>query len=235
MIPARPVARGFSLLELLVVVAILALLAVLVVAGVDRLRARAHSATCASQLRQLGVAFFHYAAEHNQVLPPSRDENLVFWEQTLLPYIEYQRKILVCPERPLPITRPPDHANPARTYSVNQLAFGEDPRVDDPRGPVRLTNIQRPGDVILLADGVQMSAYQGSSSGRLYAPPFTQWSQSNPLDDPVPLEQQVDRDDLDEGRIRFRHLEAANTLRADGRVVPMRKGDLLYRHIYPTR
>src|SRR5690606_2350319 len=144
-------------------------------------------ASCTSNLRQLGLASILYANDNDGVLPPSRDVDLRFWEVILMPYLNGERDVLVCPELPIPITRPLDNPNPPRTYSVNQLAFGDDPRTGSNRGPRNLTHIQRPSDVILLADAVQIADYGGSSSGRFYAAPFNQWGETNPLEDFVPL------------------------------------------------
>jgi len=43
-----------------------------------------------------------------------------------------------------------------------------------------------------------------------------------------------DRDNMGEGRLRFRHGERVNSVRADGSVALLRKDEVQYRHIYPT-
>lgn len=61
--------RGFSLLELLVLIGILTFLIGLILPAALKARETANRLTCASNLRQLGVAAHHYHQSHNR-LPP---------------------------------------------------------------------------------------------------------------------------------------------------------------------
>jgi general secretion pathway protein G len=58
-------ARGFTLIELLIVMVIIGVLAVLIFAGVSHTREAARSATCMSNLKQVGGALLMHAAENN--------------------------------------------------------------------------------------------------------------------------------------------------------------------------
>ncbi|MGC1480575.1 MAG: prepilin-type N-terminal cleavage/methylation domain-containing protein [Chthoniobacterales bacterium] len=60
---------GVTLIELLVAVAIVAILAAIAVPGFSAMRARAESAECLSNLRQLGIALNGYLGENDLVMP----------------------------------------------------------------------------------------------------------------------------------------------------------------------
>lgn len=60
---------GFTLVELLVVIAIIALLAGLVIPAVTKSINKAKLASCASNLRQLGLATIAYAGDHQGQIP----------------------------------------------------------------------------------------------------------------------------------------------------------------------
>jgi prepilin-type N-terminal cleavage/methylation domain-containing protein/prepilin-type processing-associated H-X9-DG protein len=59
---------AFTLVELLVVIAIIAIIASLVLPALARAKARAHSAFCLNNTRQLSLAWSIYADEHNGTL-----------------------------------------------------------------------------------------------------------------------------------------------------------------------
>ncbi|MDQ2688511.1 MAG: type II secretion system GspH family protein, partial [Armatimonadota bacterium] len=62
--------RGFTLVELLVVVGICALLIAILLPVLVLTRAKARQTVCVSNLGQLNLAFVMYAADHDGVLPP---------------------------------------------------------------------------------------------------------------------------------------------------------------------
>ena len=62
---------AFTLIELLVVIAIIALLAALLLPSLRQARETAKTATCANNMKQLGLAFAMYGDDNNGHYPTS--------------------------------------------------------------------------------------------------------------------------------------------------------------------
>lgn len=89
--------RGFTLIELTVVLAILGVLAGLLLAAVQRVRESANRTMCSDHLRQLGLALQHYHDAHS-VFPPgcsfrkgADPHPHMGWCARLLPFLEQER------------------------------------------------------------------------------------------------------------------------------------------------
>jgi len=100
-------ARGFTLVELLVVMAIVSVLAALLVPALVAAMERARRTRCGSQLRQIGFAFEAYLTDSGQTYPWAQDPVSMSpyywfwmgrgWRGALKRYTEDNLEVLYCP------------------------------------------------------------------------------------------------------------------------------------------
>ncbi|MFM7322332.1 MAG: DUF1559 domain-containing protein, partial [Armatimonadota bacterium] len=149
---------GFTVIELLVVVAVIAILAALLFPVFGQARERARGATCLSNVRQLAMAVLLYAQDHDESLPPvglsmeagdegeedddGRDEaDEVAWTVLIAPYLK-SVGVLKCPSGIDPIG-----------YGLNEMLFVDLTEDDDERFPVRtLGQLETPAETVFLGD-----------------------------------------------------------------------------------
>ncbi|MFH1922450.1 MAG: DUF1559 domain-containing protein [Planctomycetota bacterium] len=82
--------RGFTLVELLVVIAVIGILIALLLPAVQAAREAARRMACQNNLKQMGLAVHHFHDSY-KMLPPSRIcDHKVTWFVLILPYVEQQ-------------------------------------------------------------------------------------------------------------------------------------------------
>lgn len=89
--PCNARRAGFSLIEVIVVVAILAVLLGIMLTAVQTIRQTARRTECLNNLHQLGIAFLH-----QRTTAPGQFATSM-WRTTLTPYVENSDKVFRCP------------------------------------------------------------------------------------------------------------------------------------------
>jgi prepilin-type N-terminal cleavage/methylation domain-containing protein/prepilin-type processing-associated H-X9-DG protein len=105
--------RGFSLIELLVVITIIVVLAGLLIVSIRQVLTAARRVTCASNLRQIGVALLAYSEDNNGFFPSNNSLECASWPYIFgdwgtgvrgvssnfyAAYLPLGRKLFFCPE-----------------------------------------------------------------------------------------------------------------------------------------
>ncbi len=119
---------GFTLIELLVVIAIISILAAILFPVFATAREKARQSSCASNMKQLGIAFLQYENDYDEMTVPGYFSNNrcswsapgIGWAGFVFPYVKSLR-VYTCPDDPTKATGSPSSYT-VLSYSYNSNA-----------------------------------------------------------------------------------------------------------------
>ena len=177
-------ARGFTLLEVLVVLGVLAVLAGLMLPGLGKARDRGRGAYCLGNLRQWGLATHLYALDQDDFLPPDGTPNPGDSSTNSGWYIQLPRQLGLPRYHEMPwrtnALADPDltvwlcPANRRRSNGRNLFHYCLNGQVDgtgEDDQPVRLGSLPAPSQMVWLFDSKNLPAvgYWGYTHTNLHA------------------------------------------------------------------
>jgi prepilin-type N-terminal cleavage/methylation domain-containing protein/prepilin-type processing-associated H-X9-DG protein len=150
------IGRGFTLIELIVVITIMSILAAILFPVFAHAREKARASICLSNCRQIGVGIMLYSQDYEEAYPlyahyPNHDH---WWFEVIQPYIRSE-DVFACPDVGV---HQPSASYGWNGYGANYehvIMYGpgwswtQEPGT---QGPARQSNLGRPAETIMIAD-----------------------------------------------------------------------------------
>jgi len=237
----KHVTKGFTLIELLVVIAIIAILAAILFPVFAQAREKARQTTCASNLKQIGLAITQYVQDYDETYPYAAFNGGAYdWQWAVNPYVKngsstnsngyFYNGVWSCPDfTPVQTNQYQPNANvmlaPGTWNACNNATT--------PQGPDNLSLITTPSDTVAVYEtgangvpGANWNYVYGSGAEWL-------WTSNEAADQTVGTDSANALDGVvanawQSGDIvpSYRHAKHSNMLYCDGHVKAIGKGSL---------
>jgi len=120
--------RGFTLIELMIVIAIIALLMAILVPAIERVRKSAKDVACRSNMHQWAICWKMFVDDNKGLFLPSLE-----WIKPLRPYYSRDPKVAICPRAPKPLK---EGVSSQKGRKFHAFVTGPRPELGFPNGMV---------------------------------------------------------------------------------------------------
>lgn len=211
--PPAP-ACGFTLIELLVVIAVIAIIAAILFPVFAKVREKARQTTCASNLKQLGLAVAQYAQDYDDTYPLAAYGG-VTWRGLTFPYTK-SAALYSCPSNPYGMGA----TNSAGDDGQFQVSYGANETVmatpSSPHRSVSLAAVDSPAQLFLIGES-DSAAWELHYLPQLGLPALPQWV-NDPISDPMCSQCHLPAAATTHAELFVGHSGFGNWLFADGHV-----------------